>query len=208
MAQFQKIPDLTVEEYLAQEQLASVRHEYVNGQLFAMTGASDAHNVICGNLFALIHQHLKGSGCRAYINDMKVRIDVANSFYYPDIMVTCEPIDAKSAYKQLPVLIVEVLSPSTSHIDRREKLVAYRHLNSLRQYLIVHQNRYRIEAYRKDKNGQWEVTVITRNDMVSFTALPCELEISTEVIYEGVALQPTVEEDNDEEKYEYEFSRR
>jgi Uma2 family endonuclease len=206
MAQFQKIPDLTVEEYLAQEELAEVRHEYVNGQLFAMAGASDAHNVICVNLLALIHQHLKGSGCRAYINDMKVRIDVANSFYYPDIMVTCEPIDAKSAYKQLPVLIVEVLSPSTSHIDRREKLVAYRHLSSLRQYLIVHQNRYRIEAYRKDKDGQWEVTIITRNDMVAFTALPGELEISTEAVYEGVVLEPTVEED--EEKYAYEFSRR
>jgi Uma2 family endonuclease len=167
-----------------------------------MTGATEAHNVICGNLHALLHNHLRGSGCRPFMNDMKLRIEVANSFYYPDIMVTCEPYDGKSVFKKLPVLIVEVLSPSTRHIDRREKLVAYRQVSSLRQYLIMHQSRCRIEIYRKDADDQWEVSVLGRADSISFDCLPTVLVAPVEVLYEGVALAPLVEEEEEEEDYE------
>ncbi len=200
MSQFSKVPDLTVDEYLAQEERANVRHEYVKGQVFAMTGATEAHNVINGNLYALIHHHLRGSGCRAFMTDMKVRVEIANSFYYPDIMVTCEPFEAKSVYKQLPVLIAEVLSPSTKHIDRREKLVAYRQLSSLRQYLIIHQNRYRIEIYQKDADGQWQVSILGKNDLVFLDSLPSRLDVPIAAIYDGIILEPFVEEE--EEDYE------
>jgi Uma2 family endonuclease len=200
MPQFKKMPNLTVEEYLALEEREEVRHEYVNGRIFAMSGASDAHNVICSNLHVLLHPRVKGSGCMVYINDMKVRIETANSFYYPDIMVTCEPFEAKSVYKRSPVLIIEVLSPSTSRTDRREKLVAYQQLSSLKQYLIVHQSRYRIEMHRKDEHGQWEMTILGKNDVVLLSALPEQPEISAVEIYDGIELVPIVEEE--EEDYE------
>lgn len=195
MSQFSKVPQLTADEYLAHEARAEVRHEYVNGQIFAMTGATEAHNVISGNLYALLHTELKGSACRAFINDMKVKVELANSFYYPDIMVTCEPFDGKSVFKQEPILIAEVLSPSTSHIDRREKLVAYRQLSSLRQYLIVHQNKYRIESYRKDIAEKWEFTVLGHNDVLCFESLGSGFSVPVSIIYEGVALEAGVEEE-------------
>ncbi len=203
MSQSSKLPDLTVEEYLAQEKRAKVRHEYVNGQVFAMTGATAAHNVISGNLYALLHHHLRGSGCRPFINDMKVRIEIGNSFYYPDVMVTCEPFDGKSVFQQSPVLIAEVLSPSTTHIDRREKLVAYRRLSSLRQYLIIHQSRYRIEAHKKDADGQWEVSVLGKNDVLLLDSLPSRLNVTVAAIYEGVIQELVVEEEDED----YELSR-
>jgi Uma2 family endonuclease len=204
MPRVRKIPHLTVEQYLAQEERAQVRHEYVNGQVFAMTGATEAHNAICVNLLTFLHQKVKGSGCRVFINDMKVHVETANSFYYPDIMVTCEPFVGDSVFKQSPKLIVEVLSPSTSRTDRREKLVAYRQLISLQQYLIVHQKRNCIEVYQKNQQAQWEVMVLGKSDTVSFDCLESRPEISVEAVYEGVSIPPMVKED--EEDFEYSFA--
>jgi Uma2 family endonuclease len=202
MSEFLKVPHLSIEEYLAQEGRANVRNEYVNGQIFAMTGATAAHNLISGNLFALLHGHLMGSRCRPFIHDMKVAVEIANSFYYPDVMVTCEPFDPKSIYQRSPVLIAEVLSPSTKHIDRREKLIAYRKLESLREYLIIHQNRYRIELYRRDADGQWEYSVAGKTDLLDLNSFPTALQVPVSTIYNGVVLDPVVEE----EEEEYAFS--
>ncbi|HEY9791161.1 MAG TPA: Uma2 family endonuclease [Candidatus Obscuribacterales bacterium] len=150
---------MTPDEYLASESHGNGRHEYVGGYIFAMTGASDAHNVIAGNLFALLHAHLRGTtGCRAYINEMKAKIEATESFYYPDVMVTCEPFEAKSLFKKSPCLIIEVSSPSTKHIDRREKLVAYHQLESLREYLIVNRDKTKVEYFRKTDDSKWIVT--------------------------------------------------
>lgn len=203
MAHFSKMPRLSVEEYLDREQRATVRHEYIDGQLFAMTGASEAHNIICGNVFAALHGHLRGSGCRAFMNDMKVKVEAANSFYYPDIMVTCEPYDGESVFKQAPVVLMEVLSPSTRHIDRREKMMAYRQLESLRQYLLVHQNRYRVDSYRKCKDVDWEISTLGRGDSIVFDSFSAALELSLDAVYEGVVIDSFVEEsDDDLENYQ------
>lgn len=178
---------MTVEEYLAAEEKAEVRHEYIDGQVFAMTGATDAHNVICSNLLALFHSFLRGSGCRAYINDMKVRVETSNCFYYPDIMVTCEPFEAKSVYKAAPVLILEVLSPSTSAIDRREKLLQYRNLESLREYVLVYQDRRLLDVYQKDSSGSWNVLRFKDADSITLQSMPCgEFALSLNDVYEGV----------------------
>jgi Uma2 family endonuclease len=198
MSEFAKIPNLSVDEYLALEEQALVRHEYVHGQIFAMTGATDAHNVICGNIYAMLHAHLRGSGCLAYINDMKLKIQQANSFYYPDIMVTCEPFDAESVIKQQPVLIVEVLAPSTKHIDRREKLIAYKQIDSLQQYLMIHQNKYRIDSYRRDSDNHWEVSSFGIANSLVLISRPSILEVPITSIYEGVALDLTVEEEDED----------
>lgn len=149
MAGPQKISQLTVEEYLASEELASVRHEYVNGRTFAMTGGSKRHNTISLNIAATMRHLLKGSGCNVFIADVKVRANAANSFYYPDVMVVCGSAGNDEFYTESPTVIFEVLSKSTAGVDRREKLVAYQQISSLQSYLVVHQSRKRVEHYQR-----------------------------------------------------------
>jgi Uma2 family endonuclease len=201
VAEPEKIRFLTVDDYLKFEGRATVRHEYVRGQLFAMSGATEAHNVICGNLYVALHNFLRGTGCCVFQNDMKVRVEVADSFYYPDIMVTCEPRDAKSVFKTSPSLIVEVLSPSTKLTDRREKLVAYRQLSSLRQYVLVHQNQVLIETYNRVSEVEWELSTLHHGDDLRLDAIPSKsLIIPVVAAYTDLTLPPFVKES--EEEYE------
>lgn len=201
MSESENLRYISAGEYLDSEERASTKHEYVRGQVFAMSGASEAHNVICGNLFAKLHELLRGTGCRAFIADMKVRVQAEDSFYYPDIMVSCEPFEAKSVVKHAPRLIVEVTSPSTRQIDRREKLVAYRQLPSLRQYAIVHQNKVFIELYTRISETEWQQLTLTRSDELCLEALPdSALIVPVSSIYEGVNMPSMVEEG--EQEYE------
>src|SRR5262245_10533263 len=108
MAYPKELMKLSVEEYLALEERSEVRNEYVAGYIFAMAGATDAHNVIAMNIGARIRPRLSRSGCRVYMVDMKVRVEAVDSFYYPDVMVTCEPFVAKSVFKSKPIILVEV----------------------------------------------------------------------------------------------------
>ena len=131
-------PDyLSVEDYLFYEQDSPIRHEYVDGELFAMAGASDQHNEITGNLFAPLYQHLLDHECRPYANDMKIQA-AQTVYYYPDVVVACDrPSTADPYYRREPVLIIEVTSPKTEAKDRREKLEAYKNIPSLKEYVIV-----------------------------------------------------------------------
>ncbi|NEQ83665.1 MAG: Uma2 family endonuclease, partial [Moorea sp. SIO2I5] len=102
---------ISQEDYLSQEEESSIKHEYSDGEIYAMAGASDAHVTIAGNLFALLRNHVRGTGCRVYMADMKAYVEAANSYYYPDVMVTCDARDRElKNYKKYPCLIVEVLS--------------------------------------------------------------------------------------------------
>ena len=131
-------PYLTSEQYLQMEEHSIVKHEYVDGQILAMAGASDAHVTIAGNLFTLLRSHVRGSGCRVYISDMKARIESLNRFYYPDVMVTCDPNDQETpTYKRFPILIVEVLSESTEAFDRGDKFADYQEITSLHEYVLA-----------------------------------------------------------------------
>ena len=110
---------ITPDEYLQLEETNTSKHEYRDGEIYAMAGATDTHVTIAGNIFALLLSHVRGSGCRVYISDMKVRIESKNYFFYPDVMVTCEKKDRENpTYKQFPCLIIEVLSDSTEAFDR------------------------------------------------------------------------------------------
>jgi Uma2 family endonuclease len=194
----EKIRNLTVDEYLRFEESTMLRHEYVRGQIFAMSGSTFAHNVICGNLYAALHGFLKGSGCRVFQNDMKVMVKAADCFYYPDIMVSSS---AKSVFQNSPRLIVEVLSPSTKQIDRREKLVAYRQLTSLCQYVLVHQNQTKIEVYVAGADGEWELYSLRAGDDLVLEALPDkQLRLPVAAVYDELTLPPSVAES--EEEYE------
>ncbi|MEA3642670.1 MAG: Uma2 family endonuclease [Lamprobacter sp.] len=145
-------------DYLAWEAAQSGKHEYVAGEVFAMVGASDRHVTIAGNVFAALRAHLRGGPCRAYIADMKLRVDAVDAWFYPDVMVVCEAADlARPQDKIAPVLIVEVLSPSTEAFDRGGKFAAYRQIETLREYLMVDPESGRIELYRREDAGRWSL---------------------------------------------------
>lgn len=162
---------LSPKQYLQVEEASREKHEYVAGRLFAMSGASDAHNIIAGNLYRYLYDRVAEAGCFAYINDMKLRVETANSFYYPDVMVTCEPFETKGVFKSAPSLVAEVLSPSTKDIDQREKLMAYRQLASLVEYMIVSQDKRHVDLYRKNLEGDWELTEFTGDATIASSAI-------------------------------------
>ncbi|EIJ34167.1 Uma2 family endonuclease [Thiothrix nivea] len=145
-------------KYLAGEMNASFRSEYVLGEVYAMADASDAHVTINANLITLIKPHLRGSGCKAYQNDMKVRIGEDEVFYYPDLLVSCDPADHKRNYvKQSPLLIIEILSGSTEAYDRGDKFAFYRQLDSLQEYVLISAKTHRVEVFRRNAQNRWEL---------------------------------------------------
>ncbi len=147
---------ITAEEFLAWDAGQTLRHEFVAGEVFAMAGAGDAHVTVALNLAMALRQHLAGTPCRTFISDMKLRVQAADAFFYPDVMVTCSASDATSpSSKSEPVLLAEVLSPSTAAYDRGNKFTAYRRITSLREYLLVDPETRRVELYRLGADGLW-----------------------------------------------------
>jgi Uma2 family endonuclease len=147
---------LTLEEYLEMETVSNIKHEYIAGEIYAMAGATDTHITIALNMAIVLRSHLRSSGCQVYISDMKVRIEAKNRFYYPDVMVTCEPKDREnSTYKNFPRLIIEVLSDSTEAFDRGDKFADYQSLPSLQEYVLINSKKARIECFRRTDDGLW-----------------------------------------------------
>lgn len=149
---------ITAQEYLQGERLAEMKHEYIDGEVFVMAGAADAHVKTTGNIFALIKAHLRGSGCSTYVADMKVRVGEDDAFFYPDVMVCCDPSDQlpeQNYVKNAPKLIIEVLSPSTEQKDRGKKFILYRKISSLEEYVLINPSEYYVEVYRRQSNNQW-----------------------------------------------------
>lgn len=152
----QSSPYLTPKQYLKLEKSSTVKHEYIDGAIYAMAGATDAHVTITGNLFAALLSHLRGSDCRVYFSDMKVQIDAINRYYYPDVMVTCDRSDKSEAtFKRNPLLIVEVLLESTANFDRGDKFADYQTLDSLKEYVLINTHRQRVECFRRNEKGLW-----------------------------------------------------
>lgn len=180
-------PKITVEEYLAAEVNSPIKHEYLDGCVYAMAGASDAHVTISLNLASILKNHLRGSGCRAYISDMRVNVAASNSYYYPDVMVTCAPSDRELPnYKQNPCLIIEVLSTSTEAFDRGDKFTDYQQLDSLQEYVLVNQKRQRVDYFQRNPQGLWTLQSFYLGDTVTFASINCEVAVVD--IYEDVEL--------------------
>ena len=149
-------PRMTAAEFLDWDQTQTVKHEFVGGEVFMMTGGTDRHYTVALNLAIALRQHLRGTQCRVYGSDVKLRIEAADCFFYPDLMVTCSATDAADRLiKREPALVVEVLSPSTAAFDRGAKFAAYRGLPSLREYLLVDVERRCCELYRLGSDGLW-----------------------------------------------------
>jgi len=179
---------LTIEEYLQLEETSAIRHEYLGGQIFAMSGASKEHNTITLNIASRLRFHLRGGFCSVFMADMKVRIELANQnkniFYYPDVIVTCAPQDQDRFCLNYPCLIIEVLSPSTELTDRREKLVNYRTLDSLREYVLISQDEIKVEVYRQDELDNWSLEILGKGDDLKLTSVGLTLTMPD--IYEDV----------------------
>ena len=184
---------LTPAEYLAWERQQETRHEYVNGEVFAMTGASREHNLLCMNLGAALHAQLRGKPCEVYANDMRVKVEETGIYTYPDIVAVCgEPRFEDDCVDTLlnPVLIVEVLSESTERYDRGAKFAHYRGRASFQEYLLVAQTELRVERYRRQDGGRWLfVEYRDPEDQVELESLGCRLRLAD--IYERVALPTT-----------------
>jgi Uma2 family endonuclease len=185
MQALNELEPITVEDYLAGEQASDVRHEFVGGSVYAMAGASEDHNVISINITAALHSHLRGKACRVFMADLKVRLQIARTdiFYYPDVMVACDPRDSGRYFKRFPKVLIEVLSESTVQVDRREKFLSYTQIESLEEYVLVAQDRMEVTIYRRAKN--WQPEVLRQLDQPLRLA-SLEFSLPLQEVYEGV----------------------
>jgi Uma2 family endonuclease len=171
------------EDYLAGEKVSPIKHEYRQGEIYA-AGASKAHVIITLNVATLLRNHLRGSGCIAYMADMKVRIEAADCYYYPDVAVSCDEGDKNAAedFLRYPRLIVEVLSPTTAAFDRGEKFADYRTCETLQEYVLINQSRVGVECFRRNAEGLWVLYPYRQGEEVEFATV--NFRCAIEAIYE------------------------
>jgi Uma2 family endonuclease len=179
------------DEYLRLEAQSPIKHEYVNGEMFAMTGGTLRPNVIAGNMLVALRAQLRDTPCRVFINDVRVRVEKTHSYYYPDLLVSCargaQTMDLSAVTVDDPVLVIEVLSPTTEATDRREKLLAYRTLPSFAEYVLISQDEARVEIHRRRGNIGWERIQYSGPETVELTSV--SLQIAMGAIYDGVPIE-------------------
>lgn len=175
---------ISVDDYLAGELAGEVRHEYIDGQVYAMTGASDRHGLIVNAIAYALTPAARRKRCQLFTSDMKVRLEIGGTttFYYPNLLLTCDQQDNEKYFVRSPCLIIEVLSESTARVDRREKLLAYQTLPSLQTYLLVEQDARHVELYRR--SNAWKAERIEQG------GIPVECLDTTlplDAVYQDVA---------------------
>ncbi len=178
----------TPQEYLSLERNAEYKSEYVNGEIFAMAGASRAHNRISTNLIGLLGNQLRGTACEVFGSDMRVAVDPASMYTYPDATVVCGDLADGNADNLLTARVIfEVLSPSTAAYDRGEKFDHYQHMSALTDYILVAQDEAIIEHWSVDAGGTWSnVTYVGLNAEVRLDAIGCTLRLAD--VYERLSL--------------------
>jgi Uma2 family endonuclease len=180
---------ITPEIYLAIEMLSDTRSEYLNGEVFAMVGTSSMHNIVVLNIAQTLRNLLRGSPCQIFAIDIKLRVETANAYFYPDLMVTCSDADRRSNFiKTEPTLVIEVLSPSTALFDRDKKFASYRQLPSLQEYVLVDTAQESIECYRRATQGEWIMHPYSAGESVTLSSL--NLSFPIEAAYQDVLFTP------------------
>lgn len=159
---------MTSEEYLEWEEQQPIKYEYVNGEVFAMTGGTLPHNSIALNLASALKAHLRGKGCKVFMADAKLGVSENGPYHYPDVMVTCDPRD-QTARKVIdyPCLVAEVLSPGTEGYDRGDKFKHYRRIQTLKEYVLIDAEKMSVECYRLNERGKWELTPYSIDEVTS-----------------------------------------
>jgi Uma2 family endonuclease len=185
------LPTMTVEEYFRFEETSPVKHEYVAGEVYAMSGATARHDRIATNVLVRLSLVARSGPCDVFSDSMRVQI-ARDRYYYPDVTVVCTPVAGSDIVVRNPCVVVEVTSPSTARIDRGEKLDAYRSIASLETYLIIDHRRRRIEHHSRDgHSGEWRRAEILGEGRVR---VPClDVDLTLDEIYERVEL-PSVSE--------------
>jgi Uma2 family endonuclease len=185
-------PYLTPEQYLAIERKAEFKSEYYQGEMFAISGAREAHNLIAVNAVASLHQQLRGRPCEAYSNDMRVRVTSEDLYTYPDLIIVCgEPMFLDNSFDTLlnPNVIVEVLSESTEAYDRGQKFKLYRSLDSLTEYLLISSQQVSAELFTRQSDGPWLLNAKSSlEDSLDLQSVDCRLRLAD--LYEKVAFSP------------------
>ncbi|AFZ18418.1 Uma2 family endonuclease [Allocoleopsis franciscana] len=177
---------ITVEEYLKWEQHQEFRHEYIDGEIMAMTGGTIPHNDIALNFYRALYSHLHHRGCRVNVSDVKVQANKSSRYFYPDLVVTCDPDDLKSRdFIQRPKIIVEVLSSSTANYDRTKKLKYYRQIPSLQEYVLVNSEEMAVEVYHRGEGKMWLYYEYESGELIALESI--DFECAIEVLYEGVS---------------------
>ena len=185
MEAIEKPVSLTVEDYLMGEQRREVRHEYLDGVVYAMAGASVEHNTISLNLAAALRNHLRGTPCGTFMADVKIRLTVANDdlFYYPDVMVACDPRETDRFFKRFPKVLIEVMSETTERTDRREKFLSYTQIETLEEYVLVAQDKMEVTLFRRV--NKWQPEIFSKIDH-QLPLASIDFTLALPAIYEGV----------------------
>ncbi|MGH8542965.1 MAG: Uma2 family endonuclease [Gammaproteobacteria bacterium] len=188
----QTILRMTPEEFLEWEKTQTEKHEYLNGmvyEVYAMVGARDAHVTTAGNVFALLKEHLRGGPCRVYISDMKLQVDAANAYFYPDVFVTCDARDrAEDTRKRFPILVIEALSDSTAGYDRGDKFAIYRKIEGLREYVIIDPDSFTVDCFRRDVSNHWVLYAFEGEATVELESV--NLHVPLAALFENVGETP------------------
>lgn len=180
-------PHMTFQEYLEWELQQDCKYEYVNGEVYAMTGGTIPHSAIAVNLLAALRPHVRDRSCQVLSSDAKVALSETGPGFYPDLSVTCDPRDQGAIEAiRYPCIIVEVLSPSTESYDRGAKFAHYRRLESLQEYVLISSDRINVEIFRLNERHKWELTPYAPGEMVQLTGIDFECPI--ELLYEDVKL--------------------
>ena len=183
-----KFPKLTPEEYFVWEEQQLLRHEYLNGEIYAMSGGTQNHGRIASNIIFIVKGHLRGGGCQVGNSDCRVNIVETKDYVYPDVSVTCDERDRTAIQAiQYPCLIVEVLSPSTASYDRGDKFRLYRRNPSLQDYVLVDAEKIAIDLYRKNDRGNWEIFNYQSGDNIELRSI--ELSFPIESVYEDIVFE-------------------
>lgn len=180
MSLAQKIDFISEADYLAGEKIAEVKHEYIDGEVYAMAGASASHNRLAFNVARKIGNHLEGKPCQPYVSDMKVK--TGSKYFYPDVLVDCSNLPDDSHLTESPTLIVEVLSKSTRRMDETTKRTAYQQIATLQEYILIEQDFVDIEVVRRNRG--WQSERFYLGDAVTFESIG--LTLTVEDIYERV----------------------
>jgi len=186
------LPDInssmTKAEYLAFERASAFKHEFIDGEVYAMSGASEPHNLIVSSTNFTLYGQLRGRGCKIYLSDMKVHTPSTGSFTYPDITVVCGDAELNDKERDVllnPTLIIEVLSPTTEQYDRGKKFQRYREIPSLQEYVLIAQDTAHIEHFLRQDDGLWLFNDVTGLDSaIDLTSIGCTLKLSD--VYEQV----------------------
>ena len=169
------------EDYLEGERVSPIKHEYRRGQVYAMVGAKKPHIIIASNLVRILGNHLYNSPCIVLSSDIKVRLESADCYYYPDVAVTCDERDTNSTddFILYPILVVEVLSTSTAAFDRGEKFADYQTSPSLREYVLINQSQMSVECFRLSDSGDWVSQIYRQGDEIYFASIDFRCDIAS-----------------------------